>query len=560
MRVRLWIVALATVSAMPACAPEPAGDPNVLFLVIDALRPRHVSGLGYQRKTTPNLDELMKEGVVFSDATSPSSYTRAAVPSIFVSVMPTEHRVRTQGDAVDPLPDHYTTLAELLKERGYATAAFMPNPSLDRAYNFDQGFDHYDDDFQLGRPGTTRSEGNETARRIRKRSLAWLDEQDRQPWFLYLHYRDVHGPYVPPPPYHEAFWDPDGPKTPITEAQAEARHRYLDLRRGEQVLEFYLSQYDGEILYTDHQIQKLLDRLDDRGMLENTLIVVTADHGESFLEHGTWDHGTGLYQEELHVPLYLIVPGERGEGWRGRRIDVPVQTSDLLPTLVELLDLPAPDGMMGPSLVEAIEGRADPERLIFADGDIGRGGWVGMIREGPWKLIHDPPRGRTELYDLSRDPGEQRDLAAAEPERAARLRERLEAQWRENEARAEARGAAARTTLEPDVVEGPAGRRRSRGQNHQQEFAAHAGLPREPGTGRRFSSLVTSPWPTWLWPLRSSMPVTPNTPLTLPSGPSSPHWSNGSRRTVPWLRCWKPKQPHSAVSRAPTRFPSPAGS
>ena len=199
---------LACAAWLSGC--QPKRDPSVLILVIDALRPDHLGCYGYALNTSPAIDGLARRGVLFTDATILSSYTRAAVPSIFASVHPGAHGVLIQGKQVEMLSDEYQTLAETLKERGYVTVAFAPNPSLHRTFNFDQGFDLYDDDFQVVGP---KVQDFETARKINERTLAWLRNNQRnhqgKPFFAYLHYRDVHAPYVPPPPYDRMFDSPD---------------------------------------------------------------------------------------------------------------------------------------------------------------------------------------------------------------------------------------------------------------------------------------------------------------------------------------------------------------
>src|SRR5688572_20885663 len=249
-----------------ACAAWPLGcqpqrDPNILILVIDALRPDHLGCYAYARPTSPALDALARRGVLFADATSPSSYTRAAVPSIFASVHPAAHGVFSQGPQVEVLSDEYTTLAETLKARGYRTAAFMPNPSLHRSFNFVQGFDLYDDNILMGQGPA--HEAQETARKINGRALRWLRgarSDPAKPFFAYLHYRDVHGPYVPAPPYDRMF-PTIGAGRQLTPAQY--RSQPLDIRRPRRYrdLDSYINQYDGEIRYTDDRLAEFLGTL-----------------------------------------------------------------------------------------------------------------------------------------------------------------------------------------------------------------------------------------------------------------------------------------------------------
>lgn len=430
----------------------PKRDPNVLILVIDALRPDHLGCYGYGLDTSPAIDALAKRGVLFADATSASSYTRAAVPSIFASVHPGAHGVLSQGKQVEMLSDEYTTLAETLKARGYRTAAFAPNPSLHRSFHFGQGFDLYDDDFQLG--AGAKSEDHETARKINDRTLRWLRGDRDKPFFAYLHYRDVHAPYVPPPPYDRMFVK-QGERRPLS--KAEIRSLPLDLRRPlrHRDLASYVERYDGEIRYTDDHLARFLDTLTKEGFLDDTVIFLTADHGESFLEHGSWTHGTGLYEELTHVPLLLVLPKEKHAG---KRVEAPVHAMDVYPSILELLDAEIPADLQGKSLFEAIEGRADPNRPVFSEALVNRRlrpanfGQIAAVRMGGWKLIYNRWTKSSELYNLAEDPGETRDLAAQDPERARDLLRRISANDRENAQRSHhVQGG---KELPADVVEG----------------------------------------------------------------------------------------------------------
>ncbi len=430
---------------------QPKRDPNVLILVIDALRPDHMGCYGYPLATSPAMDALARRGVLFTDATSLSSYTRAAVPSIFASVHPGAHGVLAQGKAVEMLSDEYKTLAETLKERGYVTAAFTPNPSLNRAFNFDQGFDLYDDDFQIGVRG---AQDFETASKIHERTLSWLRTNPEKPFFAYLHYRDVHAPYVPPPPYDRMF-DKPGEGRPLSEAEYKSQPPDVRSPRRFRDLDSYVEQYDGEIRYTDDHLARFLETLSKEGFLDDTVIFLTADHGESFLEHRSWTHGTGLYEELTRVPLLLVLPGEKH---KGRRVVAPVQTTDIYPSVLELLDVEIPSQLQGRSLFDAIEGRADPKRPVFTEALVSRGhrpwnfGLMVAVRFGGWKLIYNRWNRSAELYNLTQDPGETRDLVDQQPERARDLLRMIAAQDRENAKRSHR--VKGNEELPEDVVEG----------------------------------------------------------------------------------------------------------
>jgi arylsulfatase A-like enzyme len=204
---------------------------------------------------------------------------------------------------------------------------------------------------------------------------------------------------------------------------------YLRLDDDHGALDYDLSQYDGEVRYTDEEIAVFLSELETRGLLENTVIVVTSDHGESFLEHGRWNHGTGLHREEIHTPLLLVFPDARHAGTRHSS---PVQTHDLYPTILDILGLPKSPELQGRSLGEAIGGAADPERPIFSEGRFRSLSLVGSVRVGAWKLIYDPKEKKAELYDVQRDPEERHDLARREPQRVRALVRQLEAFWERN--------------------------------------------------------------------------------------------------------------------------------
>jgi arylsulfatase A-like enzyme len=398
--------------------------PNILFLVVDALRSDHLGCMGYTRDTSPTIDRLASRGVLFTHNTSPANYTTASVPSLFTGVFPSVHGVRRVDEkTIEPLSEEFVTLAELLKDRGYATAAYAPNPSLSVRFHLDQGFDAYHDDVMRWAKIGTSAERYETARKMNRAALEWLDGHPDQKFFLYLHYRDVHGPYLPLPPYDTLYWSE-------VEKRAEAKLRLITddeyrvlppyLRRLDDhgALEYYVSQYDGEVRYTDDQLALFLAELDKRGRLDDTVIFLTADHGESFLDHGTWDHGTNLYEEELHTPLIMFDPGA---GHSGQRVDAPVQTLDVFPTILELAGIPIPDGGQGQSLRDVLREGAVTDRRIFSEGRNRDYQQLAAVRIGEWKLIYNFATAQAELYDLQNDPRERTNLVSSEPAKSKEL-------------------------------------------------------------------------------------------------------------------------------------------
>ena len=394
-----------------------AGRPNVVLLLVDALRADHVGAYGYSRPTTPTLDALAARGVRFANAVSPSNKTRTTMPSLWSGLYPSRHGVFGVQDLV---PQDLTTAAELLRDRGYRTAAFCPNPNLDRSVGHAQGWDRYDDrSLQPDRSRGPKWAQFETASRIHERFLSWLDRDREAPFLAWLHYRDVHGPYVPPPPYDTLF-DSETAR-PLTASEAERRKAYLTLPDDDDDLSFYVDRYDGEIRYTDDRIAELLAALDSRGLLERTVFLVAADHGETFLEHGFWDHGDTLHQEQLHVPLIVAGPGVAP----GRVFAEPVSTLDLFPSMVALAGVSAPAND-GTSLLTHFAGdpRARRAGPVFSEAANPAGVRQWAVRQGNWKLLGVWGE-EGELFDLERDSLEAVDRSAEAPDIATRLR----AEW-----------------------------------------------------------------------------------------------------------------------------------
>jgi arylsulfatase A-like enzyme len=336
---------------------------------------------------------------------------------MFTGFLSSVHGVQREGDQLSP---RAVTLAELLKKAGYCTAAFAPNPSLSRRFGFDQGFDLYDDRI-LKKRGGEAWQRFETASEIHRRALLFVEKNAGCPFFLYLHYRDVHGPYVPPPDYRELFWRQEdrGRCEPLTEQQVAARPGYLLLADGVECLDYYLSQYDASIRYTDDQILQTLSRLEELGILEESWLVLTADHGESFLERGLWNHGNDLYEEEIHVPLIVVPPREFES--RVRVVEEVVQGTDLFPTLLEMAGIRAPFPVQGRSLLPLLQGmRSLGPRITSSDG------WKRLaVRQGRWKLMWSGQRRTLALYDLDSDSHERRDVNNVYPGVSSRLRFRM---------------------------------------------------------------------------------------------------------------------------------------
>jgi len=420
-RWRLPVPALFGVLLAGCGVPEGQGAPrSLLLVVVDTLRADHTSAYGYARDTTPQLARLAAEGARVVAVYAPSATTGPTHAALFTGRHPRSVGVRR--NAV-PLPEDVATLAERLADAGLETAGIVSSFVLNRRFGFDRGFGTWDDRFDRERAtvGHRKFEGHaleegfdRRASDTTDRALRWLAGARGAPFFLFVHYFDPHEPYVAPLPYARRF---------ASAADASLRAQAAAL-------------YDAEVAYTDAEIGRLVAGLDALGLAGETLVVVTADHGEGLFDHGHLFHDVSLYEEAVRVPLVLRGPGVAA----GQVLAGPVTLVDLAPTLLELMDLPALSGIAGRSFAKALAGGSPPEadrpivleRRVFTSDRVGtipvRGEKLAVL-EGRWKYIEAPEEERRELYDLERDPHERVNVVEREPARAAALAERL-ARWR----------------------------------------------------------------------------------------------------------------------------------
>jgi arylsulfatase A-like enzyme len=340
------------------------------------------------------------------------------------------------------LAPELTTLAELFAEAGYATAAVVANFNVGTTFGFDQGYARFVETWQdrwrqlegaasFSRRHAIDIKDYTNATIVTDEALKLLGHSGADsPFFLWLHYIDPHGPYLPPERYRELFGDDHAP-APLPAASVLPGYQLQhDPKTGAPItdLAHYHAQYDREIRYVDDEIGRLLGELDRRGLVDDTLVVLVADHGESLGEHGYYlEHGKFSYQVNAHVPLIVSQPGVIA----GSRIDWPVGVIDVAPTLLELAGLEIPPILEGTSLAGLIRGESDargPEHVFMGSGYRPARPQL-TVRSGNWKLIDVRARAdrfamagsRFELYDLSTDPGEQHNLAADDPERVEQL-------------------------------------------------------------------------------------------------------------------------------------------
>lgn len=385
-----------------AAAPSAAPAPDVVLILVDALRADRLGAAGYPEPISPNIDSLASEGVLFTDAYSQATWTKPAMATLLTSLYPTEHGLVRLGAAdptgafvTDRLPRATTTLAERFREAGYQTLAVVNQVHLQKKLGFAQGFDRFE-----WRRGKTAPELNEIFREM-------LAHRDRRPIFAWIHYLDVHWPYTNRLPDREA---PDLGPTAIEHEPPQGLQWVADWQRehlDEATRAALERRYDHEVAFVDAAIGDLVESLRAGGRWRDTIVLVTADHGESFGAHGGLMHGHLPYEEELRVPLVFRLPDRPGRP-AGRR-STPVGLIDVAPTLLDLAGVTAgPPPMRGRSLRPVIDGSEDPERPVFAQT---AGGW--SVRRGHLKLIALED-GSYRLFDLAADPGEQRNLAADE--------------------------------------------------------------------------------------------------------------------------------------------------
>ena len=331
---------LLALPAIVSCAEEkPPRPPNVVLVCMDTVRADHLGAYGYDvRDATPYLDELAARSLVFTDASAAAGWTKPSVPSFLTGTPPCQHGVYEgsarfeMGAVTDVLPEGALTLAEVFAERGYRTAAFIKNAQLRPGNGFEQGFDLYRD--EVG-----------DARDIRWAGLDWLDEGDpEQPFFLYLHILDAHWPYAVPPEYAARF----APAAEIAPFQSDGFRTVRDaIHDGERAFSAeeratLEALYDGALRHIDDQLRLFARGLEQRGLGEDTVLCIVSDHGEEFGEHGRIGHGHGLWENLLHVPWILHVPGRKPE-----RNDVPVSLLDVFPTLTALVGHSAEPHLLG---------------------------------------------------------------------------------------------------------------------------------------------------------------------------------------------------------------------
>ena len=438
---------------------------NVVLIVMDAVRADHLSADGYQRPTSPNLATLAKRGVLFHNAMANSSWTHASIPTLLTSVYPSTHQVNRTTSA---LPPSIPTVPQLLKQTGMATAIFSSNTFVTPLFGFGQGVDrfvhyypgateqlilgHVARKLLTGRP-TVREKAEAALHRfdkllnpkaatsieeasadtLNRAFLTWVKQTRPRRFFAYLHYMETHAPYDPPEAYRTRFMS--GPVDGALREQVFAVRGVLPFQRGKPLAPAQRQQvialYDAEINQLDEALGRLFQALEALGLADETLIIVTADHGEEFFEHGGWGHGHSLHHELLHVPLIISYPARLP---MGRVVETRVSLVDVAPTILELCGVPSPPFQEGQSVVPLMvsEDAAVEDRVVYSELYHDGGMSVRALMQGPYKLIvaEEASQRQVALYNTREDPTETRDVSTRFPERVSSLLNALEQRTR----------------------------------------------------------------------------------------------------------------------------------
>ena len=388
-----------------------ATSPNVLLIVVDTLRADKLGCYGSDLGATPRIDAFAATGQRFERAYAQAPWTLPSFATIFTAQPPPRHRAGGQVGRFRRLPDSARTVAECFRDAGYQTASVVNVDFLTELFGMAQGFEHVD--FEVY-PNNVRMRPADQATDA---AIAWLDGRDERPFFLFVHYFDPHLVYDPPGEYRERFAAPEdradsswvfGTRADVVGFR-RGKRTFGDatIRRAEKL-------YNGEVAYTDHELGRLLDALDELKLADTTIVAFTSDHGEEFLEHGGFEHGHSLYDELLHVPLIIRQPGRAGPGVVGEAVGLV----DLAPTLCAMAGVAADPAFAGRSLVPLIDGGVWQARPVMLEGNFWGPPYVGWLHED-YKLIMSPNEVR--LFNLRTDRGEQRDLSEAEPERCGAM-------------------------------------------------------------------------------------------------------------------------------------------
>jgi len=438
-------VALWTNPVLTRAAPKP--KLNVLIYLIDTLRADHASLYGYHRKTTPFLDQLGAQGMVFDDCQVQAPWTKPSVASLLTSLYSYTHGLINDYDMI---PAGSPALAEELRKAGYVTAGVIANPFAGRLSGLQRGFDFLDEWSVIQRYRNEKEDRGTDSAAVNRILFPWLELHKNEPFFLYAHTTDPHAPYRPPAGFEEKFANPaessqfDREYMKMRDVRQYGGGTVVDRaavkRAGldpDRFIRQAADRYDGEILFNDFNLQRLVDKLKQLGIFDNTLLIVVSDHGEEFWEHGWTAHGQSLYAELAHGVFLMynrkLIPAPK-------RVAEPVQLIDVMPTILDLLGLPMPQMVQGQSLAGFVRGQPFHRRGAVVTSRYASPHYLGHVPENGtdlfammdanWKLIFRRQAKRVrmkevELYDRRADPKETRDVASGNPQQTELIRREI---------------------------------------------------------------------------------------------------------------------------------------
>lgn len=410
--------------------------PNIVMVVVDALRADRLGAYGYSRATSPAMDRMAAEGAVFTRTYSHGNRTIVSIPSLFTSLYPSEHGAVGRGDVIQPLPSSRTTIAELLQGRGYATVGLMSNVYLKRAFGLTQGFDRVDEFgtahrrlsvFRVleaaGLMNTPRHKvgASPYAPEVTARAREWMQRLEDRPYFLYVHYMDVHHPYESDP--QEVRRLAEGISAAEADRLFDLTTQLVDGPRPISLPDSLLLElsnlYDACIATVDAHVGHMLDAIRTGGAKRPTVVVLTADHGDEFLEHGSLYHTNVVVEELIRVPLLVW---RSDHAWPPARIEGMARHVDVLPTLADITGATAPGGIEGTSLLDCLQrGTRAPDSLSISEGD-----YCAAIVTPSWKMMFVDTTGVYSLYNLVEDPAGMKDIASQHTVVRDTLRARLD--------------------------------------------------------------------------------------------------------------------------------------
>lgn len=397
---------------------------KVLLIAIDTLRADHLHCYGYRHDTSPNIDKLAREGVLFLNAYANGIPTTPAFTTIFTGLHSISHRVVSHGGD-EVLSPAIPLLPEILRANGFRTCA-IDNLYTIKPY-FAKGYEYYINPRSKS-PHFIRAE------EINSEAIRWLKEHRDEDFFLFLHYWDPHSPYLPPEEYRMMFYEGSNPFDPENRSMEPAKRQipypffkkwHYDLLGNPTDANYIIAQYDGEIRYVDSAVGEILDVLEELGIGEETLLILTSDHGENMTEHNFFFDHQGLYEPVIHIPLIMRF----GEKLPSRKIDAMVQHIDIAPTILDILGIRTDLAFDGKSLLPLIRGEiGEVHEEAISTECTWRAGIA--MRKGEWKLIRTIDQGLystppIELYNIEKDPSESENLYGVEKEIGDELELRL---------------------------------------------------------------------------------------------------------------------------------------